>query len=419
MTDAENPEAARTHDRLPRLVVVVLVFCAFLGADRVFQRGREVAGIDFYQFWAVGLVAREIPDLDPYAEASRGAIPRWVATRAAPSPRLALAQGRRPTLETYSSPFLYAVFGAFATGRYDFDHVLFEACSMAALVLGLAGIGRRASLSWAVLLGAMVFVLEWTEPTFSDASVGNVSRLQIAAIALLMFLADAPARDRSNLSGGVLLGLALAFKPTFVFVAILLFSSRLLRRRWRALGLGVLGVVLGLAGAVLLSGVFFPPAAWTTWVRTVESLPPEIVTLALGNYSLIRLCLGDAASAASWLVATALLAAVVFVLVKHGGHPGEERLVLGLGCLILILSSPLVWTHYFVLALPLAILCLPGPAGHSGPVRALALAGLATQATRPLLSLLSAEGFWQEAALLNVGAILIFAAGVLELRSRR
>jgi hypothetical protein len=107
---------------------------------------------------------------------------------------------------------------------------------------------------------------------------------------------------------------------------------------------------------------------------------------------------------------------VAVVLARQGAHPEEERLAIALGGLVLLLCSPLVWSHYFVLVLPMAILCLPRESRPGGPVIFLALCGLATQATRPLLSLLSAEGFWQEASLLNLGTALLFVAGLLELR---
>jgi ABC-type spermidine/putrescine transport system permease subunit II len=80
--------------------------------------------------------------------------------------------------------------------------------------------------------------------------------------------------------------------------------------------------------------------------------------------------------------------------------------------LIFLLSSPLVWLHYFVLALPLGVLLV---GGRSTPVRWMALIALTMLGADVWERLLSIRTPAGEALLLGVGAVLLFAASIVDL----
>src|SRR5207244_4138753 len=74
---------------------------------------------------------------------------------------LRAAMAYRRELETYSSPILYATFGAAATSSYDRDRLTFQAVSMAAFVAGLLLVARAFGLGPLLRLLVLLFALEW------------------------------------------------------------------------------------------------------------------------------------------------------------------------------------------------------------------------------------------------------------------
>jgi hypothetical protein len=357
---------------------LLLVILVFVGAVRLWNDTRNSVGVDFYQFWAVGRLLGQAGPVEIYTDDGRRKQGRELLdeARRSGSEYRTMAAEHRSALETYSTPFLYTVFRLGSSGSYERDLRLFRLGSMAGLILGILGLCRSSGHSWpaaAALVAAFIF---WYEPTVSDLQVGNVNGIQLGVLALFLWLQHGVEWRRRDLLGGLLLGLATAFKPTTIFVVFLVLFSRAVNRRRRRLAEAGAGLALGGILALASSAMFFGSVrSWFDWLAAVRRLPDEIITVEMGNFAVARL-LGDwtGAEAASFLMPllTVLAAVPVWLARNKTGaeddDPHRARFddcsAVALGCLIMLLSLRLVWMHYYVLAAP-GIVLLLAPVGES------------------------------------------------------
>jgi hypothetical protein len=389
-------------------------------------------GIDFYQFWLVGhaLLDGEIEDpYRPEAGSRLAAIGREQAL-ATDGERLRAAARARPVLEVFSSPFLYAVFGAAASGDYERDYRRFQLLSLLAALGAVVLLCRALDYGWvgtgiAVALLGMPF-----EPYHSDTVVGNVNRLLLLVMALFLALGrKTGARWRVGL-GGAALGAALVFKPLLAVAALWLGLSRLLERRFPRAAWEAGGMLLGSAMAVLTTVWSFGSLAlWRSWFGAFDRLWWDFELPAqAGNFSLTQLALEVTGLDVSLLLAAILGLALLTALLarlRHepalrsaAAHPAAfDALVLGAGVTATLLFGRLAWQHYELLTAPL-LLCLmrPRPVAaprDSGILAAAALAWflLSFQAFR----LFESSSAWLAAATVCGGALLLFAAAIAEL----
>jgi len=147
----------------------------------------STAGVDFYQFWVVGQALGHTDVTDVYSTGGRrrlGAEYLDLARREA-NPRRAAVAEYRQTLETYSTPFLYAVLKTLSGGDYEIDFRNYRLLMLACLVLGVAILARLLGHSLAMTLGAIAVFSAWFAPFTSDMRVGNVNSIQLALLANL------------------------------------------------------------------------------------------------------------------------------------------------------------------------------------------------------------------------------------------
>lgn len=169
---------------------------------------------------------------------------------------------------------------------------------------------------------------------------GNLS-LPLAFLVMLAWRL----RDRP-LSAGLITALAISLKPFMWPLALWLLATR----RWRA------------AGFALVSGLLLNLAAW--WIVGLSQIHVYLrlsqeVTDALwrGGYSMLAIAhyLGFGRGVGEVLLligSAALVAGVIYT----GFAKGREREAMVLAVALMLVASPLVWSHYFVLLLvPLAI----------------------------------------------------------------
>lgn len=389
-------------------------------------------GIDFYQFWLVGGALLDGGIADPYrpeAGSRLAEIGREQALADA-GERLRVAARARPVIEVFSSPFLYTVFGAAASGDYERDYRRFQLLSLLAALGAVVLLCRTLDYGWVGTGIAVALLGVPFEPYYSDTVVGNVNRLLLLAMALFLALGRPPgARWRAGL-GGVVLGAALVFKPLLAVAALWLGLSRLLERRFSRAAWEAGGVLLGSALAVLATvWTFGSFALWRAWLGAFDRLWWEFELPAqAGNFSLTQLALEVTGLDVSLLLAAILGLALLTALLarlRHepalrsgAAHPAAvDALVLGAGVTATLLFGRLAWQHYELLTAPL-LLCLMRPRPVATPrdsaiVAAAALAWflLSFQAFR----LFESSSAWLAAATVCGGALLLFATAIAEL----
>jgi hypothetical protein len=267
-----------------------------------------------------------------------------------------------------------------------------------ASVLALALVSGFRPASAALLAGLLGLVFE---PFASELRVGNVNAVQLGMITAVVALF---AKQRL-LAGGAVLGAATVFKPTVAVVVVVVAVALATGRSWRWLARFAAGSALGACAAVAAAWMYFESLApWGDWLAILPEVAASRRTLEAGNYSPAALLGGGSA-----LLAVVLLGATSVALARSRARP-EVRLRVAVACGlgIMLLSSRLVWIHYYVLAVPAIVLAL----------RAEATAWLAAAALLLFTRVPSSAGPLASALAMNAAtALLLVALGVQLLRA--
>src|SRR5258705_1862400 len=95
-----------------------------------------------------------------------------------------------------------------------------------------------------IALCALFFVSSWFKPFGDEVIAGNVNRVQVAFLALYLWIASrGPARARDPLAGFVL-GAAILFKPNLAIVAIVLGLGWVMTRQFGKLARQAIGLAV-------------------------------------------------------------------------------------------------------------------------------------------------------------------------------
>lgn len=396
----------------------LLVAC---GALRAWRVAHHAPGIDFYQYWVVGKVVGrgEVPSI--YEHGSRAAIGQEFLRRALAegSGRQRAAARFREVLEPMSTPFLFTALSPFALGGYDACLDAFLALSLASLLASVFVLGRVVELARLERLILLALLVSAFQPVTSDLRVGNVGQVQLGLVALYAWLSAGPAAVR-QVAAGAVLGAATAFKPNLVAVAPLLLTSWALDRQWRRLTVQGGGLLAGTMAAMLVSAAFFGSfRAWVEWLTAVRTGGLPAMPIEAGNVSLLALMerwLGI--QLGPWPGVAAVLAVVTALMMRRRiARPAAAEVVVddlpvaAAACLVFLISSPLVWLHYLILALPAVMLLL-----RAQPLRQwLAIAALTALAIDPYVELLGLSNARVQALVVLGGLVTLFALVLAEI----
>ncbi|MGD0863821.1 MAG: glycosyltransferase family 87 protein [Candidatus Limnocylindrales bacterium] len=394
---ATTPRTRFSHDDPPAqpymavglLLVVVLSF-------GLWSLGRGWAQIDYFQFWAVGRLAQSgVTDI--YSEPARQELAARIDTdvNAGSSVRAVQAAASWPVLQTYGTPFLFALFGVLSTGDYDLDSGLWQLLSLGALIAAVLALCACFRYSRPAGLFLLALILAASGPLASDIRTGNVNQLQVGILAAILVTRARWSVPRGDLASGVLLGLLVGFKPDAAPVVGALVVLWLLDRRFATCATAFLGMCLGGVAALVVGALVWGSIQpWFDWIGALGELAGRAqYTVARGNYSLARVALEAtgvnlviplgaaltvATTAAIWRSSLRPISAGVAIDDRGESTNGESRLrlqfereclVLGAAIAILLLASPLAWLHYFTLLVPLQLFLLrPGDVSEA-PVR--------------------------------------------------
>lgn len=326
---------------------------------------RTFSGVDFHAqagvSQLVGKAGFENVYAGPGADAARAELLRQ-GTEEGASPQLKDAALFNSNLQSTVTPFCFTVFRALRAADYDHAIGRYRLLLLLGLALGTYAFARAAgSTSLGAWIGAALVGGSWFEPADSLLRAANVSSLQLAALALVLVLGRGGV-FRQGLAS-VVLGLVVMFKPNVAAVLPLLFVARLSERNWPRLRLELGGAIGGAVMAVLASWyVIGSIQPWVNWAEFMPSFLENPPGPAHGNISLAQL-LGGSWTWGLSVVAMALALAAVY---RSPGPENDARTIaLGLG--ITLISAPLVWLHYYVLAIPLFLVTMiPTP---GAPVR--------------------------------------------------
>ncbi len=374
----------------PAIAVMALIFL-LIG---LWAFVRTTTGVDFYISWIGVMSVREQRCVNFY-ETEKGvnlreSFYKRSLEKAVPQRQRVVAQcwqdyekifykDRTPDnrlLFFFNTPFLYTCIQLFVGGDYERDISLFYLVQLLCFIFFIIIYMYLLNFPFASILYPAILFSVFFGPFLCDIRVGNVVLMQLGFIALFLTCTHlVRKKDIGHLLGGAVLGLMVFFKPTMVFVPFMLLLGWLALKQFRQAAFSFIGMIAGSMLAILSASMFFSTfRVWFWWFKSacnVSSLP--YVTVNEGNFALSRV-LGELCGLhnLSFILLAILLTIIISIAISIGnkyffkphGHPesspSDNLLMISIGCLICLLCSPLVWIHYYMLALP-ALMYLARP----------------------------------------------------------
>ncbi|MGZ5440693.1 MAG: hypothetical protein ACXW5U_07085 [Thermoanaerobaculia bacterium] len=385
--------------RLLRIVFTALAGAAALYATAtVWRQNERAAGLDFYIYYVAGQLAGRADVEDIYgAEVQERVGEEYFerAQRSGSELRKYDAQRRR-RLDLVSSPFLFSTL-RWVSADYDRALTQYHALVLLCFIAGVLLLCRAASVSWAASLFLLAGLLLWYRGFEADLRVGNVNSIQLLALAVIV----AVPRLRWPLLGALLL-----FKPNVMFVPLLFAVARLARREHRLLLREMLEGATGAVIAFVVASVSYgSPRVWAQWVSAANAFYHRLPTRMERNVTPALALFHEHGEWVSYVLAAVLVVIACISLVRSKSN--DALLLAGLGVLIYLLSANVVWLHYMVLVLPIAIALLRGRA--TAPVAIVALLLIAEEPFEMLAGRAAAP---VEAWLITPALVALFVLGV-------
>ena len=351
-------------------VLFVLVVLSFIGA---WNYAEEMPGIDYYVAWVAADATRNGSEHTIYSKEGRyriGRAYRATALDENPESRQAASAQIQSVPHMTATPFMYWVIRLFSSGDYEADLTTWHAIALLLFVFGVIAFCRMSGYSTTALLAILLPCLVWMEPLHADLRVANVNSFQLGMLGLILLALARDSDRRMLFAAGFAVALLVMFKPNLAPVSVLLPGAWLIRGQYQKLVTGLAGMVAGTLVALAVSSYFFGGfMAWADWIGAISSQTYQSVEASHGNFSPGQsFKLGFRGQAILSLALCALVLGFFSWGSKADGKKPaisdaqqqaitavEYAQLLGLGCLVHMFVSPLVWTHYYLLAIPMLI----------------------------------------------------------------
>lgn len=354
------------------LILALLVVLSILGT---WQYGKQSLGIDYYVAWVAADAVKHDTKHNIYDPESRYKLAyeyRNLADATNDAPRQKQVARGWKQLPMTATPFLYWLTGMLATGDFETDLDIWHALSILSLTVSILVMCRLLGYSTATGLAFLIPVLVWFSPFHIDLEDGNVNAVQLGMIALTLWFLKRGSSWQALIPAGLSIGLMVMFKPNLAPVALLLAGGWLLRRQYANLVIALAGMAAGALIAVVISSWWLGNAgAWLDWLETLHKTVDGFGRNG-GGYAGISGLIGQRGPAGQ--LTTAVIFCLATLAVFYWGRrrqaragsnvtdPGREfrenSLLLATGCIVFMMSSALVWRHYYLLTVPMFLMTL-------------------------------------------------------------
>jgi hypothetical protein len=380
-------------------LAIVLLLVYLVVAHLVFLFG-QIIPIDFYQYWGAAAARRLSTEQlgSPYREARRyGAILAEAARRSS-QPRFERVSEHATPPNFTATPFAYTLFAGLPT---DYTHAsrLYYALQIVLFLVAVGTLGLVYRYPPFPLLCLALLLVHGSSALNSDLRLGNVGCLQFVSLAVLLGLihplrAGSPSAALGGLALGGLTLLALA-KPNVALAAILMALHLWVAHGFRFFARAALPAALAGGAAVIFSCLYF--GSWTVWQEwygavagpqpgTVGRLSSVGAHYVAGNYA-TPLLLGFWLRLGGWTATAFLAAALVASAAAVVGWSvwrdagaraapgraalarvfGDPHVTMAIGVTLTLALPPLVWYHYYVIALVPSLWLLSVPSESPVP----------------------------------------------------
>jgi hypothetical protein len=382
---------------MPRAIRITLTVAAAilaLSALRSFWKQHEkAAGLDFYIYFVNSQLASRGDVENIYAPEVQVRIGEEYFERAqrGTSELRRYDATRRRRMDSVSSPFLYTSL-RWVSRDYDFALRQYHVLVLASFVGGVVLLSRRAGISWAATFFLIAGLLQFYRGFEADLRVGNVNSIQLLMIAVAVWSPPFVA--------GAIFGALILFKPNLIYVAILLIAAR------RRVGREVAGGIAGAAIAFVMASINYgTPRVWLQWIEAANQFWHRLPARGERNVTPALSLFHEYGTWPSYAIAAVLLAIAAFVIWRR--KESDDLLAIGLGLVIYLLSATVVWLHYMVLVLPLAIALL-----RSRWAAVVSIFALAAIAEEPFELLTGRPIYPNDAWLIGPALAALYVAGI-------
>ena len=341
-------------------------------------------GIDFYQYWGVGL-GPQLSDgalKSPYAEISKYAAFLDSYSNKSDDPYLHTANRashfyNAESLDIPGTPLLYAMF-KFMPQNYFEALKLFLSIKIVAFTGAMVMLFSHKKTKWILFLILGLILEGYYDPIVNDFKVGNLGTLQFFALVALTFFCDkvvrtCPARH-VYVFGSVFMSFlvfVVLIKPNIALIALLLSAPLWLLRGGTvfAVSTAVAGVA-GLLFAAIPCMYFGSWSIWGDWSGYLREGGERLAYSVLKGNTSTPLIISDMLNIGIEngvvLVALLLFAHILWALftikpaktpaLKYGKSVSafllkDPYFCVSLGIILTLAVSPLVWRHYYTLSL--------------------------------------------------------------------
>ena len=349
-------------------------------------------GLDFYHYWGVAHARPQMPlaQSNPYRfpHEYKQTLARLAVTSG--DSQLQAVHAAKSALDLTNTPLLYAL-AAVLPANYSTALALHRALQSACVIISallLLHVSRRLHRGYTVGIVLLIFAYR---PLILDLHEGNIASLQLAGILAALSLARVtPRLHVAGLLNALWLPLLTLIKPNFALVTGILWLANL-RALPSALTLpALLATVIGAALGIEIGAHYFAsPVIWIDWLRVLFGHAERLAyDYELGNYSsallLTRAVGGDLRGVSLALLVTVGTGIIVlpWLLTRRLLKPAPLLPAAdsafewaSIGTVLTLASAPLVWTHYYVLAL-IPVVYLVGERRGAPSVRVLGVLGL-------------------------------------------
>ena len=387
------------------VLMAIAVVAALYAVVVTWRKNERAAGLDFYIYYVNSQLPSRADVDNIYSPETQERIGEEYYARAqsSSSELFKYDATRRRRLDNVSSPFLYTTL-RWVSRNYDRALLQDHALLLITFIAGVLALCRLARVRWCWSLLLLAMLLLWYRGFEADLRVGSVNSLQLAAVAAMLW--------SPPLLAGAILGLLIAFKPNLILIAVVVFIARVVLREWHRLRLEILGGTIGVALAIVVTAINYGTfRVWLQWVTAANEFFHRLQTRDERNVAPALSLFQQYGTWLSYLIAAILIAIVAYAIVRAKRR--DDALLVGLAILIYLISAPVVWLHYMVLALPLAIALM-----RWRWTAVISLLALAVIAEVPFEWITRAPVYPHDATLITPALLALFACGVWALSKR-
>jgi len=374
------------------VLTAIAVLAALYAVVVTWRKNERAAGLDFYIYYVNAQLPSRAGIDNIYAPETQERVGEeyYARAQASGSELRKYDATRRRRLDNVSSPFLYTTLRWVSR---DYDRALLQdhALLLAAFIAGVLALCRRMRVSWHAALFLLAALLLWYRGFEADLRVGSVNSLQLVGIAAILW--------SPPMLAGAILAMLIAFKPNLILIALIVPFAR----DWRRM---LIGGAIGSAIAIVVTAINYGTfRVWIQWITAANEFWHRLQTREERNVAPALSLFQQHGTWLSYVIAAVLIAIVCFAIARSKRR--DDALTVGLAILIYLISAPVVWLHYMVLVLPLAIALL-----RWRWTAALSLLALMVIAEVPFEWISRTPVYPHDATLITPALLLLFACGV-------